>query len=82
MRGARWAVGLVVAMALAAGCHHDKYNMKPPEKEEPVLPPNEKRYNEPDTAPYKKPPPPKEEKTLLGKPGGMMGPGGAGGFGP
>jgi hypothetical protein len=80
MRGALWAVGLLAAMAAAAGCHHDKYNMKPTVKEEPVLPPAEKRYNEPDTAPYKRPTPPKDEKTLLGRPGGGMP--GLGGFGP
>ena len=79
MRGALWAVGLVVAMAAAAGCAHDKFNMKPPEKDEPVLPPNEPRYNLPDTAGYRKPPPPKDEKTLLGRPPGGFGPG-PGGF--
>lgn len=81
MRGTLWAIGLLTAMIAAAGCHHDKYNMKPKAKEEPFLPPNEKRYNEPETAPYKKPPPPKDEKTLLGRPGPGMGPG-MGGFGP
>jgi hypothetical protein len=79
MRGALWALGLIVAMVAAAGCHHDKYNLKPKEKDEPVLPPDEKRYNEPDTAPYKKPPPPKDEKTLLGRPPSLPG-SGLGGF--
>jgi hypothetical protein len=81
MRGALWAVGLVAALAAGAGCHHDKYNMKPVEKEEPILPPDEKRYNEPETAKYRKPPPPKDEKTLLGRPGGGMPSTGFGGFG-
>lgn len=81
MRGTFWAIGLLMAMIAAAGCHHDKYNLRPKSKEEPFLPPNEKHYNEPETAPYKKPPPPKDEKTLLGRPGPGMGPG-MGGFGP
>lgn len=80
MCGARWALGLVVAIATTAGCHHDKYNMKPVEKEEAILPPNEKRYNEPDTAGYRKPPPQKEEKTLMGRPGPGFGSGSMGGF--
>lgn len=75
MRGALLAIGLFVAMATAFGCAQDKYHMKVKEKEEPILPPDEKRYNEPDTAGYKKPPPPKDEKTLLGRPGTGMGPG-------
>lgn len=79
MRGAFMAFGLFVAVASAVGCAQDKYNMKVKEKEEAILPPDEKRYNEPDTAPYKKPPPPKDEKTLIGRPGPGMGPG-VGGF--
>ena len=74
MRGLLWAVGLLVAMIAATGCAQDKYHMKAVEKEEPVLPPNEKRYNEPDTAPWKKPAPPKDEKSMLGRPG-PIGPG-------
>ena len=75
MRSALWAIGLFVAMVGALGCHHDKFNMKPKEKEEPILPPDEKRYNEAETAPYKKPAPPKDEKSLIGRPGPGMGPG-------
>ena len=72
---------LIAGMAALAGCHHDKYNLKPEYPEEYYLPPDEARYNLPDTAPYKKPPAPKEEsKTLLGKPGAGSGPGGFGGF--
>jgi hypothetical protein len=82
MRGTLWAIGLLVAMAAASGCHHDKYNLRPKKKEEVFLPTDDKRYNEPETMPWKKPPPPKEEKTLLGRPGPGMGPGGMGGFGP
>jgi hypothetical protein len=82
MRGTLWAIGLFIAMMSAAGCAKDKYHMKPVVKEEPILPPNEKRYNEPDTATWKPPPPQKDEKTLLGRPGPAMGPSGLGGFGP
>lgn len=79
MRGTFGAIGLAVGMlAVGLGCHHDKHNIKPPTIEEYQLPPDEKRYNLPDTAPYKKPPPAKDEKTLLGKPGGFSG--GPGGF--
>jgi len=81
MRAKLWALGLLAAMIAAAGCAKDKYHMKPPVKEEPILPPDEKRYNEPDTAPWRKPPPPKDEKSLLGRPGPGMGQG-LGGFGP
>ncbi len=82
MRGAPWAFGLLAAMVAAAGCAQDKYNMKPAQKEEPILPPDEKRFNDPPAAGYKKPAPPKDEKTLIGRQGGM-GPGmGGGGFGP
>lgn len=63
-------------------CYHDKYHMKPPEREDYTLPPQEKRFNEPETAPYRKPLPPKEEKTLLGRPPTPMMPAGVGGFGP
>jgi hypothetical protein len=81
MRGTLRALGLVIAfLALGPGCHHDRYKIKPPVVEEYQIPPDEKRYNEPDTAPYKKPTPPKDEKSLIGKPGGMGGPGSPGGF--
>jgi hypothetical protein len=83
MRGTFGAIGLAIGLlAVGLGCHHDKYNMKPPKVEEYQLPPDEKRYNQPDTAPYKKPPPAKEVKTLLGRPGGggFSGGGGPGGF--
>jgi hypothetical protein len=79
MRGTLRAVALAAGLSAATGCHHDKHAVKPPEVEEYFLPPDEKRYNEPDTAPYRKPPPPKDEKTLLGRPGGG-GLGGPGGF--
>ena len=60
------------------GCAEDKYKLTPKFREEAILPPDEPRYNLPDTATYRKPPPPKDEKTLLGRNGtpGMSGPGG------
>jgi hypothetical protein len=73
------ALGLFAALA-ALGCAEDKYHLAPKFREEAVLPPNEKRYNEPDTATYRKPPPPKDEKSLLGRGGGPGGPGLGGGF--
>lgn len=80
MRGMLRALGLTAGLLVVGlGCHHDKYNIKPTTVEEYHLPPDEKRYNQPDTAPYKKPPPPKQEPNLLGKPGGFSG-GGPGGF--
>jgi hypothetical protein len=79
MRGALRMFGLIIAFATVLGCHHDKYNIRPPQIEEYYLPPDEARYNLPDTAPYRKPPAEKEEKTLLGRPGN--GPGGTGGMG-
>ena len=68
-----------VAGVVVVGCAQDKYHLNPTHKEEPFLPPNEKRYNEPETAPYRKPPAPvEEEKALLNRP--MNGPNGLGGF--
>ena len=75
MRGALRTLVLAIGMALLIGCHHDKYNLKPPHVEEYNLPPDEARYNLPDTAPYRKPPAPKEDKTMTGgKQGGGMTP--------
>jgi hypothetical protein len=71
---------LLIGMAALAGCHHDKYNIKPEHIEEYYLPPDEPRYNLPDTAPYKKPPLQKEEKTMIGRPGPGASPGNMGGF--
>jgi hypothetical protein len=80
MRGVLQVLALTVSgLTVSGGCYHDKHNIKPPVVEEYQLPPDEKRYNLPDTAPYKKPAPAKEEKTLLGRPGGFSG-GGLGGF--
>jgi hypothetical protein len=81
MRGALRILSLTTGLAAIIGCHHDKYNIKPPQVEEYCIPPDEARYNLPDTAPYKKPPPQKDEKALLGKQGPGMGGGGPpGGF--
>jgi hypothetical protein len=80
MRGVLQSLALTVSLlTVSTGCYHDKHNIKPPVVEEYQLPPDEKRYNQPDTAPYKKPTPAKEEKTLLSRPGGFPG-GGPGGF--
>ena len=81
MRVSLRAVGLAALMA-AVGCHRDKYNMQPVRREEAVLPPNEKRYNEPDTAGYRKPKAeqPKDDKAMMSRPGGFGGPGNPGGF--
>jgi hypothetical protein len=79
MQGALRFLGLMLGFAVLIGCHHDKYNMRPPHVEEYYLPPDEARYNLPDTAPYRKPPSTKDEKTLLGRPN-SGGPGGPGGF--
>ena len=75
MRGALRAFMLAFLVA-SFGCHHDKYNMNPTVKEQYAEPPNEARYNLPDTAGYRKPAAPKEDKTMTGKMGG--GPGGGG----
>ena len=55
--------------------------MNGPKREEYYLPPNEDRYNLPDTATYRAPPPPKQQDTLMNKGGGGRGPGSNGGIG-
>jgi hypothetical protein len=77
MRRVVSVVAFIVGVAVV-GCAKDRYNLNPIHREEPFLPPNEKRYNEPETAPYRKPAAPlPEEKALLTRP---MGPNGLGGF--
>lgn len=76
----RALLALVVALA-AVGCYHDKYNVNGPVKEEYLLPPDEPRYNQPDTATYRRKPQEKQQDTLMnrnkaGGPGGN----GLGGF--
>jgi hypothetical protein len=73
-------LGLGMGVVAVVGCHHDKYNIKPPHVEEYYLPPDESRYNQPDTANYKKPAPQKDEKKNLDRPGFGSGPGNMGGF--
>jgi hypothetical protein len=79
MRCTLRAAALLVGL-MALGCHHEKYNMRPKKVEEYILPPNEKRYNEPDTAPFRPQRQPKEEPNAASRPGkggsGGMGPGG------
>ena len=79
----RTMLALVVALAAltAVGCYHDKYNLNGPKREDYELPPDEARYNLPETAPYKPPPPPKQQSTLAnggnspaaGAPNGKLG---------
>lgn len=79
MRGLRLACGFVIGLLALLGCHHDKYGMIPPAKEEYTLPPDEPRYNLPDTAGYRKPPPREDKKAGsfgAGGPGGRFDPGG------
>jgi len=79
MRGVLFALGLGLGLGLAPGvlgCHHDKYGITPPSREDYSLPPDEPRYNRPDTAGYRKPPP-RDEKN---HPGGTPPRFGTGGF--
>jgi hypothetical protein len=73
----RAIIALIVAFA-ATGCYHDKYNVNGPKVEEYHLPPDEPRYNLPDTATYRAPPPPKKQESLMNRNQG--GPAGLGGF--
>jgi hypothetical protein len=79
----RTMLALVVALATVAavGCYHDKHNLAGPKREDYELPPDEARYNLPDTAPYK-PPPVKKQQDNLSNRGGGNSPvgGGLGGF--
>jgi hypothetical protein len=60
------------------GCYHDKFNISGPKREDYEIPPDQPRYNLPDTAPYKAPPPPKQVDTLMGGRGGGNSPIGSG----
>ena len=73
----RALLALIVALA-ATGCYHDKYDVNGPVREEYHLPPNEERYNRPDTATYRQKTPEKQPDTLTNK--GRGGAGGPGGF--
>lgn len=75
----RALLALVVALA-AVGCYHDKYDVNGPRKEEYFLPPNEDRYNLPDTATYRPKPQEKQQDTLMNKNRGGGGGNGLGGF--
>lgn len=75
----------LLAVGAAAGCYHDKYGLYEPPKDEYVLPPDEPRYNLPETATFRAPPKPKAEDTLINRArGGPTGPippaGGIGGL--
>ena len=79
----RALLALVVALA-TVGCYHDKHDVSAPKREEYFLPPDEERYNKPDTATFRKKPPEKQQDTLMNKGGGGrsmgMGGNGLGGF--
>lgn len=60
----RALLALVVALA-ATGCYHDKYNVNGPVREDYHLPPDEPRYNRPDTATYRQKTPEKQQDTLI-----------------
>lgn len=79
----RALLALVVALAalVAVGCYHDKYNVNGPKKEEYYLPPDEDRYNLPDTATYRPKPAEKQQDTLMNKAGGGNGRSGGNGIG-
>ena len=83
MRGSLRAIGLfgLFVALVTVGCHHDKYNLNTKFPEEYIDPPHQKRFDEPETAPYRKPPPPKDDKSKTNGPGNMGTPGGPGGFG-
>jgi hypothetical protein len=63
-------LALIVGIA-AIGCYHDKYNLDGKKKEEYVIPPDEARFNLPETATWKAPPKKKEQDTLMNKNGGV-----------
>ena len=76
-------IGVLSVIPLAgSGCYHDKYDVGVPKREEYVLPPDEARYSEPDTAIYRPKSPARQQETLLNNrnrqnlPGGPGGPGG------
>lgn len=72
----RALLALIVAVA-AVGCYHDKYNVNGPVKEEYHLPPDEARYNQPDTATFRAKPQEKFQDTLFNRnKGGGNNPGG------
>ena len=76
----RALLALVVACA-TVGCYHDKYEVNGKLREEYHLPPDEPRYNLPDTATYRRKPQEKQQDTLMNrnKGGGPTG-NGLGGF--
>ena len=65
----RALLALIVAFA-SIGCYHDKYDVNGPQREDYRLPPDEDRYNLPDTATYRAPPPVKQQETLMNRGGG------------
>ncbi len=74
---AAFALVLAVATIATVGCYHDKYGFNAAKREEYMLPPDEKRYSEPETATFKPKPPTKHDENLMDKMNGR-GPGGNG----
>lgn len=74
----RALLALIVALT-AVGCYHDKYGMGGSTREDYVQPPDEPRYNEPDTAKFRVLPKLKQDETLMNRGRGGPGPGGTGG---
>lgn len=80
----RALIATVAALAALAGtgCYHDKYDVGVPKKEEYIMPPDEARYSQPDTAIYRPKSQERQQETLLNSrnrqnlPGGPGGPGG------
>lgn len=78
MRGKAVLLALLTAgLVVAAGCHHDKYQVSSPTKEECILPPDDPRFNNAPALEYRKRPAKAEDKSLMG--GGGMGRGPIGG---
>lgn len=84
MRVRALLVFVVGALApVATGCYHDKYDVLGETKERYTLPPDEARYNLPETATYRAKPAEKKQETLSTRGRGGVtggGPGGPGGF--
>jgi hypothetical protein len=75
----RAVVALLVALVAlgSVGCYHDKYDVNhgAPKREEYIFPPDQARFNEPETATYRATPPQKKQDTVLNR-GGPVSPSG------
>ncbi len=70
-----WVAAWAGAVVAAAGCHHDKNNVKVKYPEAFVAPPEEDRYNNPREEGYRKPTGPKKDAAGLGGGGKVGAPG-------